>query len=637
MRPLLILVDLQQDYLNCSHFEPMAGLVVQGAANLLAWCREQGMPVAHVWTTVSRIADNRMPHWKQANIWQCVEGTPGHQPPTSLAPIEGEPIFHKTGFTALTSKEFTDFARRLEIDAVIVAGVKTHACVRQLALDAWHAGLAVWVASDAIASDDPLHAVTTRRYLEARGVKFLSNAEITAGLDNDAGKRAVTDQGSSELALVAINFFYAWCDSAKKVRANLVHRLVEVLTPEIEHFAVLMAKEIGKPIRFGRAEGKQSVEMLESIVGRVEREDTAAEEHTDYVVRRRPHGVIAVVTPWNNPLYIALGKIVPAMLYGNAVMWKPAPETRMVSQHLFQCIVKANWPEGLVNLLEGGQHEAEALMHDRRIGAVTITGSSAAGHSAQEICGRRRIPLQAELGGNNAGIVWLDADLQAVARMIAAGAFEMAGQRCTANRRVIVHEACQDEFVELLLKETASLKWGDPLDVDTDIGPLVSESQRDRVAGTVDRAVAECGRPLLPLGEQPPTVEEHAGKFYPPTILYCDDPAREIVQEETFGPVLVVQPTQGWDDAMRLCNGVRQGLSAAVFTASRDIVGKFLEQARAGILKVNQSTAGAAIDAPFGGWKASGVGPPEHGSFEIEFFTRPQTVYGERGFGVLSS
>jgi acyl-CoA reductase-like NAD-dependent aldehyde dehydrogenase len=520
---------------------------------------------------------------------------------------------------------------------VIVAGIKTHACVRQLALDAWHAGLAVWVASDAIASDDPLHAVTTRRYLEARGVKFLSNAEITAGSDTDAGKKAVTGQGPSGLALTALNFFHAWCDNSNKVRANLVHRLIEVLTPEIEHFAVLMAKEIGKPLRFGRAEGKQSVEMLESMVGRAESGDTAAEKHTDYIVRRRPHGVIAVVTPWNNPISIALGKIVPAMLYGNAVVWKPAPETRMVSRHLFQCLMKANWPEGLVNLLEGGQHEAEALMQDRHIAAVTITGSSATGYSAQEICARRRVPLQAELGGNNAGIVWLDADLQAAARMVAAGAFEMAGQRCTANRRVIIQEACCEEFIQMLLKATASLKWGDPLDVDTDIGPLVNASERDRVAGVVERAVAECGRPLLPLGEQPPTVEETARRFYPPTILYCDDPAREIVQEETFGPALVVQPAQDWDDAMRLCNGVRQGLSAAAFTTSRDIVRKFLEQARAGILKVNQSTAGAAVDAPFGGWKASGVGTPEHGGFAAEFFTRPQTVYRDKRFWGQSS
>jgi acyl-CoA reductase-like NAD-dependent aldehyde dehydrogenase len=567
-----------------------------------------------------------MPHWKQANIWQCVKETPGHQPPATLSPVEGESIVHKTGFTAFTSREVADFAQRLEADAVIVAGLKTHACVRQLALDAWHAGLAVWVASDAIASDDPLHAVTTRRYLEARGVKFLSNAEIAAALDDGIGIRV---QDLSGLATAAINVFQR-SDASKRARANLVYCLIDALTPEIEHLAILMANEIGKPIRFGRAEGQQSVEILQNILRRAERHDLLTEEHDDYVVRRRPHGVVAVITPWNNPVYVALGKIVPAILYGNAVVWKPAPEPKMVSRHLFQCFVKANWPDRLVSLLEGGQREAEALMNEPSIEAVTITGSSAAGHSAQEACARRRIPLQAELGGNNASIVWSDADLQEAARMIAAGAFEMAGQRCTANRRVIVHDACLNEFVQLLVRATSSLKWGDPLEEDTDIGPLVSALQRDRVAWTVDRAAALCGRPLMPLGERLPTVAGHAGKFYPPTILLSYDPLREIVQEETFGPVLVVQPAQAWEDAIRLCNGVRQGLAAAVFTASGDKVQDFLQRVSAGILKVNESTAGAAIDAPFGGWKASGVGPPEHGTFDIDFFTRPQTVYRDK-------
>ena len=627
MRPLLILVDLQQDYLNCSDLEPHAGLVVQEATKLLVWCRERGMPIVHVWTTVSSTPDNRMPHWKQANIWQCVEGTPGHQPPAPLLPIEGESVIHKTGLAAFTPKDVGDFAQRLGADGAIVAGVKTHACVRQLALDAWHAGLTVWIASDAIASDEPLHAVTTRRYLEARGVKLLSSAEIIAGLDNGTARKLDLTRPMA----AAVNACRGY-EVTNRARADLICGLIEILTPEVEHFAALMANEISKPIRFGRTEGQQSLEMLQNIVSRAERQDLSTEEHDDYIVRRRPHGVVAIITPWNNPVYIALGKIVPAILYGNAVVWKPAPEAKMVSRHLFQCFVKANWPDGLVQLLEGGQREAQALMNERSIAAVTITGSSAAGDSAYEACARRRIPLQAELGGNNASIVWFDADLQEAARKIAAGAFEMAGQRCTANRRVIVPEPCLDEFVGLLVRATMSLKWGDPLDGDTDIGPLVSVSHRDRVAWTVDRALGSGGRKLLPLGEQLAMVEEHAGKVYPPTILFSHDAASEIVQEETFGPVLVVQPVEAWEDAIRLCNGVRQGLAAAVFTASRDRVRDFLQRARAGILKVNEATAGATVDAPFGGWKASGVGPPEHGAFDLEFFTRPQTVYCNKRF-----
>ncbi|MGA8433696.1 MAG: aldehyde dehydrogenase family protein [Methyloceanibacter sp.] len=433
-----------------------------------------------------------------------------------------------------------------------------------------------------------------------------------------------------ELAVAAANFAQNWRDTSQVARANLVHRLVDVLAPKIDDLAVLMAQELGKPIRFGRTEGRQSLEMLQAILRRTEGHHGLAEEYETHVVMRRPHGVVAAITPWNNPIYIALGKIVPAILYGNAVVWKPAPEARSVSRHLLRCFVTASWPGELVNLLEGGSHEAEALMNERSIDAVTITGSAAAGDSAQEICARRHVPLQAELGGNNASIVWSDADLPEAARKVAAGAFEMAGQRCTANRRVIVHAACLNRFVELLVKAAAAMQWGDPLDGGTEIGPLVSASHRDRVAGAVALAVAQRGSELLPLGERPPTVGEHEGKFYPPTIINCNDPAHDIVQEETFGPVLVVQPAQDWDEAIRLCNGVRQGLAAAVFATSPDKVRNFIERARAGILKVNEATAGAVVDAPFGGWKASGVGLPEHGSFDVEFFTRPQTVYRDR-------
>jgi alpha-ketoglutaric semialdehyde dehydrogenase len=628
MKPLLILVDLQHDYLNSPDLEPPAGIVVHGAAMLVAHCRERGIPAAHVWTTVSRDPDNRMPHWKHANVWRCEEGTPGHQPPAVLAPLEGEPVFHKTGLSAFTPPSLADIARQLAVDTAIVAGVKTHACVRQMALDAWHAGMTVWIAADAIASDDPLHAVSTRRFLEARGIEFVSTAELTARLDRRTAEVRRGDQARSAVPIAAArDFSHVWRNTSLENRADLVRRLIGVLAAEVDHLAMLMATEIGKPVRFGQAEGQRSLEMLESIVRRAEQGSSAGSDDAAWVVRRRPHGVIAVITPWNNPIYIALGKIVPAIMYGNTVTWKPAPEARLLSRRLLQSFANANWPEGLVNLMEGGQREAEALMNDASVGAVTITGSAAAGCTAQEICTRRRVSLQAELGGNNAAIVWLDADLQETARMVAAGAFEMAGQRCTANRRVIVHEARRDEFLRRLLQESAALKWGDPLQGDTDIGPLVSASHRARVAAAVERAMAECGKPLLPLGDGPPVVKEHAGKFYPLTILCCDDPAQEIVQEETFGPVLVVQEAHSWDHAMRLCNGVRQGLAAAVFTTSHDIVRNFLDEAKAGILKVNQSTAGAAVDAPFGGWKASSIGPPEHGSSDIEFFTRPQTVY----------
>ena len=393
---------------------------------------------------------------------------------------------------------------------------KTHACVRQLALDAWQAGLAVWVALDAVGSDDPLHAAITCRYLEARGVEFITVAELTARFDNQLTQRRSGGAALIEAKVAAARFaLNSWRSTGIEARTAYIQALHKVLATRVDQLAVLMAEEVGIPVRFGCGSVQRSLDMLLRVIHRAKNNAWVAETHGEFAVRRRPHGALAVITPWNNPIYIPLTKIIPAIVCGNAVVWKPAPETRLVSRILFHCLAEAGWPEGLVSLLEGGQSEARSLMNHESVAAVTITGSSAAGFVAQEICARRQIPLQAELGGNNAAIVWCDANLPTTARMIAAGAFEMAGQRCTANRRVIVHEACFDAFMTQLSRETAALNWGDPLNNATDIGPLVNVEHRNRVSATLDRVLTACAALLLPLGHAPPNVEADMERFIP--------------------------------------------------------------------------------------------------------------------------
>lgn len=424
----------------------------------------------------------------------------------------------------------------------------------------------------------------------------------------------------------AVEASHRWRVTPLARRLALIDRLHDCLASKGNALARLMAEEIGKPIRFGAVEVTHCLDMLRAIAAHAK--SVEAETLAEWSLRRRPHGIVAIITPWNNPFYIPLGKIVPAVLYGNAVAWKPAPEARACARSLLDSLEEAGWPGALVTPIEGDWREGEALVKHSAVGAVTITGSLAAGQAVQAICADRFVPLQAELGGNNGSIVWPDADLFLAARAIANGAFDMAGQRCTASRRAIVHESCHDEFVRLLIEASTTLKWGDPLSADTDIGPLVSAERRDHVASLVARAIPYCQDVVLPLGETPRANGNTLGAFYPPIILRCEEPASEIVQEETFGPVLVVQSATSFERAMALCNGVRQGLSAAIFATSDTIIERFLDEAEAGILKINRSTAGALVDAPFGGWKASGIGPPEHGRFDIEFFTRPQTVYG---------
>ncbi len=419
-----------------------------------------------------------------------------------------------------------------------------------------------------------------------------------------------------------------WRREVRPARERLVRELSRILIRDTEKLAAVMAIEIGKPVRFGRTEVARSAEMLDAIATRFAI-TPEAEAAGCARVRRRPHGTIAVITPWNNPVYLALGKIAPAVIHGNTVVWKPAPEALEVSRCLAECLDEAGWSRGLVSVLEGGRDEALELMNDPRIHAVTITGSSAAGSSAEQICSQRRIPLQAELGGNNAAIVWTDADLREAARLVAAGAFELAGQRCTANRRVVVAQSCR----ERLMQRTHRRKRGSFAGaIRCSMKPRSVRwsmlSSRARVAGVLERADARCGPTYWPHGRDKPLAATGTRAWHPPAIVCCDDPRLEIVQEESFGPVLVVQTARDWDHAIELCNGVRQGLVAAVFTGSRQVQERFLDEAEAGILKLNQSTADAGVDIPFGGWKASSMGPPEHGAFDLEFYTRPQTLYG---------
>jgi acyl-CoA reductase-like NAD-dependent aldehyde dehydrogenase len=406
-------------------------------------------------------------------------------------------------------------------------------------------------------------------------------------------------------------------------------RLAGRLEDETGELSRLMTDTLGKPIRYAEAEVRRTAELLSVQLKRF-RSLPDSMPAGSAQIRWRPLGTVAVITPANNPVFIPLGKICAALYYGNSVVWKPAPETEDVSRQIGRLIEESGCSAERFRLVEGGRTEAERLLRNPLVSGVTLTGSETTGQTARAICAERNIPLQAELGGNNAAIVWDDAEMKPAARAIVAGAFEMAGQRCTANRRVIVREQNRDPFLNLLIEESVRLNWGDPFAFETDIGPLVSRARCERISATLDRTAIDC--PIVhPLGQTPSASESFAGCWCPPTLVCCNDPAHEIVQEETFGPVLVVQSAQDWDQAIELCNGVRQGLAASVFTTSETIVERFLEHARAGMLKINQATSDAEVDVPFCAWKASGSGPPKHGMFTRDFYTRPQTVYGALG------
>lgn len=209
---------------------------------------------------------------------------------------------------------------------------------------------------------------------------------------------------------------------------------------------------------------------------------------------------------------------------------------------------------------------------------------------------------------------------------MAAGAFEAAGQRCTTNRRVIVAAPIAEDFRQRLQRAITALAWGDPLDPASRIGPVISAQSAGRLEALIERARLAGASVWRP--SRPPSLIPSGPCWVPPTLIDAADPDSEIVQQESFGPILVLQRASSWEEALRLCNGVRQGLAAALFSQDPERWRQFQQRAQAGILKRNASTAGAVAEAPFNGWKQSGIGPAEHGVADVEFYGRWQTVYG---------
>lgn len=665
----LLLVDLQEDFLRAPGLEPAAGQIVERAVALLDGCRALAIPVLHIHTTVRTGDDHRMPHWKRAGLWMCVAGTPGHAPPEPLRPV-GESVVEKTFFSAFGSGELDARLKALGCDTVIVAGVHLHACVRATVLDAYERGYQVLVAEDAVGSDDPPHAAVSRRYLAARAARFLSVDALlrmaaniappaplaettlpaicaadgpvcveTPGILEHASPRRVRAPhlgipvcGREQVALATTDAERAWVGWSRAFaseRARVVGRLADLIEAVADELAFRIVLDVGKPLTEARAEVARSAALARAVAARGA-DDREVVCGPGSIARRRPLGVVAAVTPWNNPLAIPVGKIAPALVYGNTVVLKPSPAGSFLAVRLYELLGEAGCPPGAFNVVCGAASTAADLMADARVDAVTITGSPLAGQAAWEICARRHVPFQAELGGNNAAIVWADCDLEQAAAGITEGAFGFAGQRCTANRRAVVDRRCLEAFLALLQDRTTGLSVGDPVRGDVVVGPVIDETARRRVGALVERTRRAAGEVIAPRAQEPDFVALAAeGAYFPPTIVLGADARSEIVQNETFGPVLVVQEARNFEHALELTNGVGQGLVASLFSRSNEMREAFCDGVRAGILKINQPTHGAGVEAPFGGWKASGVGPPEHGECNREFYTRAQAIYKE--------
>lgn len=668
MTPALLLVDLQNDFLERPGLYPETKLLLLNIGVLLSGFRQRKFPVIHIHTVIRPDGKDRMPHWKESEHWACIAGTPGALAPSSVAPAEHEVVIMKQFFSGFESGSLHEHLQANGVDTLIVAGLYTHGCVRATVLDAYAKGYAVWVAADGIASTEHEHAQLSQQWLNGRAARFINSSEILGTIDekpqqpresNEARFPAAyidgiwEDKGnlplyqhynpssSSELLAqipiadaklvdkavqAASQAQTAWAKTSNEKRLATLTIWADKIAARRDRLVEILIMEIGKPFKDATEEVDRAVAHIQATVQllqRIARQPPATDG--SFSVRDRPVGTIGLITPWNNPIAIPVGKIAPALAFGNAVVWKPALPTPRATMAVIDSLREAGATPSLLSVLFGDSETVRSIIAHPKISAISLTGSGNTGRQVAALCSQLGKPLQAELGGNNAAIVMADADIERAAKTLTASAFSFAGQRCTATRRIIVDATIMDQFVEHFITEIRSLNIGDPARSITQIGPLISDAHRNKVMQAVQRAVTTDRGRLLCGGSIP--AEWSIGNWYLPTLVDGVAPDSPIVQEETFGPVAVIQTATGFDAAMQLCNGVAQGLVASLYSQDNDLQKRFLENAQAGILRINPETFAVHATAPFCGWKASGIGPAEHGRWDREFYARPQAIY----------
>jgi acyl-CoA reductase-like NAD-dependent aldehyde dehydrogenase len=480
-------------------------------------------------------------------------------------------------------------------------------------------------------SDEYSLLVGGDRVAGARGTYGVVNpaTEDVVGLAPEAS----VDQVEAA-ARAAAEAFPAWSRTQPSVRGELLGRLADLLDARAGELVPLVQAETGATQRVA-----QTMQVPQTIDRFRRYQRGAAEPHAiplpptempstalapggvlGAVVERRPVGVVAAITPYNFPLVNMAGKVGPALAMGNTVVVKPAPQDPLAVLRFADAVVEAGFPPGVVNVVTGsGADTGEALVASPHVDMISFTGSTAVGQRIGEVAGRDVKRLLLELGGKGVGLVFDDADLDtAVGAISSVWAFH-SGQICTAPTRVVAQRGVYDQLVAGLQAAAGHMKVGDPLAPDTVVGPVISATQRDRIEAYVRSGADEGGSVLA--GGQRPDLER--GFYVAPTLIADCKPGMRVVQEEIFGPVVVVLPFDDEDDGVALANGTDFGLNDYVFTGDTARGMRVARQLRSGSVAIN--TAQQSPEAPFGGFKLSGVGR-DRGSFAMHAYSELQSI-----------
>lgn len=389
-------------------------------------------------------------------------------------------------------------------------------------------------------------------------------------------------------------------------RQGILRATADGIRGEREGLAQLIAREAGKPIKTARVEVDRAVftfSLASEEAMRIDGESLAMDvqpgtELRHGIVRRFPAGPVAAITPFNFPLNLVAHKLAPAIACGCPVVLKPAPQTPLTALKLARLLQDAGLPPGALQVLPLANEDAAPLVEDDRLKILSFTGSAAVGWQLKARAGKKRVLL--ELGGNAAVIVHDDADVEKAAARCASGGFVYAGQSCISVQRIFVQRKVFQPFLDLLVAKVRALKYGDPLDEGTDVGPLIRQSDAERVEQWIGEAVAG-GAKLLCGGTR-------KGSIVVPAVLTGTKPEQKVNREEIFGPVVTVEPYDDFESALRMANDSRYGLQAGVFTADQARIVRAFEALEVGGVIINEVPTFRADHMPYGGVKDSGLG-----------------------------
>lgn len=421
----------------------------------------------------------------------------------------------------------------------------------------------------------------------------------------------------------------AWKNVTVQQRHDILDRIGTEILRRKDELGYLLSREEGKTLAEGLGEVVRAGMIFKFFAGEALRCTgdvlPSVRPGVDIEVIREPVGVVGVVTPWNFPIAIPAWKIAPALAFGNCVVFKPASLTPGSAWALSEIIAGAGVPVGVYNMVMGsGSVVGKALTDSRYVDALTFTGSNAVGRNLAGTAVPQGIKLQLEMGGKNPLVVLDDADIDTAVHCAIQGGFYSTGQRCTASSRLIVTAEIHDQFVAKMIDETRKLNVGDALAPDTQIGPVVDETQLKQnleyiKIGQGEGAHLACGGELLS--------REKKGFYFSPAIFTQTNNAMRINREEIFGPIVSVIRVQGFEEALSVANDTEFGLTAGIVTSSLKYSSEFKKRSEAGVVMVNLPTAGVDYHVPFGGRKGSSYGPKEQGAYAREFFTVTKTAY----------